>query len=232
MRVGPRYPGPMNLRSLRSLFLACLVLASCAAPSSDNGQSNTTSILQVRARDNGTQVSVDGYVTVAPGTFVSAMDDEGFALQDDTGGIYVKLADKLDFGVGTHVRVTGTLNEESQLRILESDPASVETLSGTRLFTPRDVTTGGVGDSTEGLLVRVSGTVTQTFVDDSPYGYKLYFNDGSGEVQIFVHASAGFDPAALRAITLGQHLQVTGFSSRYETVYELAPRQPDDLVVQ
>lgn len=57
-------------------------------------------------------------------------------------------------------------------------------------------------------------------------------SDGSGEVQIFVHASAGFDPAALRAITLGQHLQVTGFSSRYETVYELAPQQSSNLVLQ
>ncbi|MBM7114433.1 DNA-binding protein [Archangium primigenium] len=189
-------------------------------------------IAEARALAKGTQVTVEGYVTVAPGTFVSAMNNEGFAIQDATGGIYVKLAQKLDFGVGTRVRVTGTLKDEAQLRILESEPASVEKLSGTQKIESRDVTTGGINESTEGLLVRASGNVTRIFEDDSPYGYKLYFNDGSGEVQIFVHVSAGFEPDRLRAITAGQHLQVTGFSTQYKTTYELAPRQPSDLVVQ
>ncbi len=42
----------------------------------------------------------------------------------------------------------------------------------------------------------------------------------------------GFDPAALRAIQLGQHLEVTGHSTQYETIYEVAPRQPSTLVLR
>lgn len=208
----------------RLFLLSLLVLAACG--------DSSTPISEARARDNGTQVTVEGYVTVQPGGFASAMGNEGFALQDSTGGIYVKLAQKLDFGLGTHVRVKGTLNEESKLRILESEPASVEKLEGTQQVSPRDVTTGGVNESTEGLVVRVSGNVSQAFQDDSPYGYKLYVNDGSGEVQVFFHVSAGFDPNTLRALPVGQHIQVTGFSAQYETTYEVAPRQPSDLVVQ
>jgi DNA/RNA endonuclease YhcR with UshA esterase domain len=94
---------------------------------------------------------------------------------------------------------------------------------------PKDVTTGGVNESVEGALVKVSGNVTQTFQDDSPYGYKLYINDGSGEVQVFVHVSAGFDPNMLRALTAGQRITVTGLAAQYETTYEVAPRQPSDL---
>ena len=218
----------LNLSSLRFLLLTCSLSTACGDSATNTG----LPITEARARANGTQVTVDGYVTVAPGTFESAMGNDGFALQDATGGIYVKLAQKLDFGVGTRVRVTGTLNEEAQLRILESEPASVEKLSGTQQVAVQDVTTGGINESTEGLLVRASGNVTRTFADDSPYGYKLYFNDGSGEVQIFVHVSAGFETAQLRAITAGQRLQVTGFSTQYKTTYELAPRQPSDLVVQ
>lgn len=217
----------LNLSSLRVLLLTCALSTACGG-----SPSTALPITEARSSADGTQVTVEGYVTVAPGTFVSAMSNEGFALQDATGGIYVKLAQKLDFGVGTRVRVTGTVKDEARLRILESEPSAVETLSGTQQTSPRTVTTGDINESTEGLLVRASGNVTRVFEDDSPYGYKLYFNDGSGEVQIFVHVSAGFDPAKLRAITAGQRLQVTGFAAQYKSTYELAPRQPSDLVVQ
>ncbi len=50
--------------------------------------------------------------------------------------------------------------------------------------------------------------------------------------QVYIHGSAGFDPDTLRALTGGKHLQVTGFSAQYETTYEVAPRQPSDIVVQ
>ncbi len=220
---------PSQLLPRLPLLLALAVLAACEGTPP---QTPATPITEARAREKGTQVTVEGYVTVAPGAFVSAMENEGFALQDDTAGIYVKMATKLDFGLNTRVRVTGTLNEEARLRILEAEPASVEKLEGTRQVTPQDKRTGDINEASEGLLVRATGNLTRTFEDDLPYGYKLYFDDGSGEVQIFVHVSAGFDPATLRAITAGQRLQVTGFAAQYKSTYELAPRQPSDLVVQ
>jgi DNA/RNA endonuclease YhcR with UshA esterase domain len=225
--------GHMNsLPSIRVLLGLLTLSALMACGNSTPEPSKSTPVTQARTRDNGTQVTVEGYVSVRPGAFVSAMGNEGFALQDTTGGIYVKLAEKLGFGEGAHVRVTGTLNEEAGLRILESEPASVETLEGTQPVSAKEVGTGSVQEPVEGLLVRVSATVTQAFVDDSPYGYKLYVDDGSGEVQVFVHVSAGFDPATLRALKVGQQVQVTGFAAQYETVYEVAPRQPSDLVAR
>ncbi|MHA7631771.1 DNA-binding protein [Corallococcus sp. M7] len=189
------------------------------------------SIEDARSRSNGSEVTVEGSVTVAPGTFSSAMGDEGFAIQDDTGGIYVKLEEKLSFGLGARVRVTGTLDEQNMLRILKSVPEDVDLKSGTEQVSPQEVTTGGVNESVEGELIRVSGAITQAFQDDSPYGYKLYIDDGSGEVQVFVHVSAGFDKAALQALTVGQHITVVGFGAQYETTYEVAPRMPGDLSV-
>ena len=84
---------------------------------------------------------------------------------------------------------------------------------------PEDVSTGGVGEATEGKLVRVTGRVTQTFQDDAPYGYTLYVNDGSGEVQIFVHLFPGVPASTLRALTTAQTIQVTGLSAQYESTY-------------
>jgi DNA/RNA endonuclease YhcR with UshA esterase domain len=221
------------------VLLGILSLAAFAAcgdsgtrPPDKTPQTRAIPISQARTQDNGATVTVEGYVTVPPGKFLSATGDEGFALQDDTGGIYVKMAEKLDFGLGARVRVTGKLNEVTGLRILESETASVEKLEGTRQVAPKDMSTGEVREPNEGLLVRVSGNVVEVFKDDSPYGYSLFLDDGSGWVQLYVHVSAGFDPETLRTLTLGQRIQVTGFASQYETTYEVAPRQPSDLVVQ
>ncbi|MBN8471133.1 DNA-binding protein [Corallococcus exiguus] len=188
-------------------------------------------IEDARSRSNGSEVVVEGAVTVAPGTFSSALGDEGFAIQDDSGGIYVKLEEKLSFGLGARVRVSGTLDEQNMLRILKSVPEDVDLKSGTEQVSPKEVTTGGVNESVEGQLIRASGAITQAFQDDSPYGYKLYIDDGTGEVQVFVHVSAGFDKASLQALTVGQRIAVVGLAAQYETTYEVAPRMPGDLSV-
>src|SRR5919106_6212015 len=49
------------------------------------------SIAQARSLPLGTVVTIDGLVTVASGTFSSSTFDQGFAIQDNTGGIYVSV---------------------------------------------------------------------------------------------------------------------------------------------
>ncbi|RKG65757.1 DNA-binding protein [Corallococcus sp. CA054B] len=215
---------PLSRRGALTLLGAfVLALAGCQP---------VLSIEDARSRSNGSEVTVEGSVTVAPGAFSSALGDEGFAIQDDTGGIYVKLEEKLSFEPGARVRVTGRLDEQNQLRILKSVPGDVELKSGTEQVSPKEVTTGGVNESVEGQLIHVSGAITQAFQDDSPYGYKLYIDDGTGEVQVFVHVSGGFDKAALQALSVGQRIAVAGLAAQYETTYEVAPRMPSDLSVQ
>ena len=217
------------LPSMRRARIGIAALALLAACGDDPA---VPSVAQARAQGNGTTATVDGYVTVAPGAFESAMGDPGFALQDDSGGIYVKITSRLTFPLGSRVRVTRTLAEQAKFRILSAEQASVQQLSGSRTVIPENVTTGGVGEATEGKLVRVTGRVTKTFFDDSPYGYKLYVNDGSGEVQIFVHLFPGVPTSTLRALTTAQTIQVTGLSAQYESTYEVAPRQAADIVVK
>jgi DNA/RNA endonuclease YhcR with UshA esterase domain len=213
----------------RFLLLTLSVLVACG---DDSEQPSATPIAEARNRATGAEVTVEGYVTVQPGAFSSALGNEGFALQDNSGGIYVKLAQKLEFGLGTRVRVKGTLNEENNLRILESEPGSVETLSGTQQVAPSTVSTGTVREPTEGLLVRVTATVTQPLQDELPYGYQLYVDDGSGEVQVYIHPTAGFTPESVSGLTVGQTIEVTGLPAQYESTYEVAPRQPSDIVLK
>lgn len=232
-------PRSLSVRSVRShsgglsiLVVAALSLLMPACAGKKPLPSTTPPIPEARAQANGSEVTIEGTVTVPPGTFKSALEDEGFAVQDDSGGIYVKMTEKQAFGLGAKVRVTGTLDEQNKLRILKAEPAGVKVLDGTQQVSPKTVGTGAVNENIEGQLVQVSGNVTKTFQNDSPYGYKLYIDDGSGEVQVFVHVSAGFDKAALQALTANQRITVVGLTAQYETTYEVAPRHPSDLIAE
>jgi DNA/RNA endonuclease YhcR with UshA esterase domain len=224
-------PHMMSVRILRSnsgwLSIALGAALTFLLPACGH---SFTSIAEARALATGTQATIEGTVTVPPGAFGSAMDDRGFAVQDSSGGVYVKLAEKLSFGLGDKVRVTGTLDEQNMLRILKAEPTGVEQLKGTaQQVSPKSVGTGAVNESVEGQLVKVSGKVTRTFEDDAPYGYKLYINDGTGEIQIFAHLSMGIAQETLQALTEGQEITVVGFAAQYNTTYEVAPRTPADL---
>jgi len=53
---------------------------------------------------------------------------------------------------------------------------------------PLPVATGAVGEATEGKLVRIRGTITQPIINDLPFGFIIFINDGTGEVHAFVCA--------------------------------------------
>jgi DNA/RNA endonuclease YhcR with UshA esterase domain len=106
----------------------------------------------------------------------------------------------------------------------------VTILTGTRTVAPMAVATGGVDESVEGRLVSVSGTLTREIVDDAPYGLKVYIDDGSGEVQVFVHLVGGVGVVDTAGLTLGSSIAVVGLAAQYESTYEVAPRVAADLI--
>lgn len=212
--------------ALRST-LAAVCLISCREPAEPD-----LSIAAAREQADGSEVTVKGHVSVAPGTFTSATFEQGFAIADGGAGIYVKMDEAATLALGDRVEVTGVLGQMAKMRVVTAEPAGVAALGEAMAVAPEAVATADVDEEVEGRLVKVTGAVTQGFVDDSPYGYKLWVDDGSGQIQIFVHVSAGFDAAALQAIAPGQTLAVTGLAFQYEDTYEVAPRSPADLVVQ
>jgi uncharacterized protein YdeI (BOF family) len=166
-------------------------------------------------------------VTVAAGSFVSSTFDEGFALQDKSGGIYVSLATNTGLQLGDQAEVTGQLQKSFDLLILvPAGPSDVKQKGHGRPVTPEAVNTGSVNEATEGRLIVVEGTISQAVSSDLPYGYKFYVNDGSGEIQIFVSASRKLD---LSGLSLGQPVHVVGFSGQFETTYEVQPRVQADI---
>jgi len=213
--------------------LLALVLVSTATgsamPPANPPAPPAISIDEARSLPLGTVVTIDGSVTVASGKFSSSTFDEGFAIQDNTGGIYVSTSDNLGLAPRQQVRVTGTLAEVVLPGLLVLANVTEVKPHGTG---PKvqvlPVATGDVGEETEGTIVRITGTITQPIVNDLPFGFIVVVNDGSGEVNVFVCASTGINVSGLSP---GQTIEVTGFSGQFADHFEVDPRTQADIRV-
>ena len=95
---------------LQILTIVTLLFAPLTGPISQGApEPKTISIAEARSLPLGTIVTIDGSVTVPSGAFNSSTFDQGFAIQDRTGGIYVSTPDNLGFTTRQQVRVTGRL---------------------------------------------------------------------------------------------------------------------------
>ena len=210
--------------------LVCLVtFGSGANVFAKPAAQKVISIAEARSLSLGTVVTIDGSVTVPSGAFSSSTFDQGFAIQDRTGGIYVSTPDNLGFDLRQQVRVTGTLADTVLPGLLVLvDVTKVKAHGAGPKVQPLPVATGDVGEATEGSLVRITGTITQPIINDLPFGFIIFLNDGSGEIHVFVCASTGIDVSGL---SQGQTIEVTGFSGQFADSFEVDPRNQGDIKV-
>lgn len=215
---------------LVSLLFLVNVASGHAMPYAPTAPPNKPiSIADARSLPLGTVVTIEGTITVPSGAFSSSTFDQGFAIQDRTAGIYVSTADNLGFAFGQRVRVTGTLADTVLPGLLVLVDVTVDkSVPGGQKITPLPVATGDVGEATEGTLVQLTATISQPIVNDLPFGFIIFVNDGSGEVHVFVCASTGIDVSGL---SQGQTIQVTGISGQFADSFEVDPRVQSDIKV-
>lgn len=209
---------------------ACILPACLLAVCSPITRAEIVSIADARA-SSGNVLTIRGTVTAAAGAFASSTFDQGFALQDETGGIYVTMADNAGLTRGRNVRVTGTLGDDGYgLTVLRvAAVADVERATALPASSPLVVATGDVGEATETVLITVSGVVTRGPTDDMPYGYSVFIDDGSGETQVFIPASTGVNPFRIPFVKVGNSIRVTGVGGQYQSQYEVLPRARGDI---
>lgn len=215
---------------LQILTIVALLITAIPSPISlQSPEPKTIKIAEARSLPLGTIVTIDGSVTVPSGAFSSSTFDQGFAIQDRTGGIYVSTADNLGFGLRQQVRVTGRLADTVLPGLLVLvDVTDVKAHGAGPKVQPEPVATGDVSEDTEGRLVTITGTISQPIVNDLPFGFIIFVNDGTGEVHSFVCASTGIDVSGL---SQGQTVQITGFSGQFASDFEVDPRIQDDIRV-
>jgi DNA/RNA endonuclease YhcR with UshA esterase domain len=180
-------------------------------------------IAAARAQAQGT-VTVMGLVTVPSGRFRSSSEDEGFALNDQTGGIWVSVAKNLHLHRGERVLVTGTLGTGAGKLQINAEPAQIRRLPGRALR----VATGSIGTATLGDIVTIEGMVTTAPQKDESYGWKMWVDDGTGAAMVYLNASTDIDAHA-RYLRKGRRIRVTGFGNQYNTSFEVDPRGRQDL---
>jgi uncharacterized protein YdeI (BOF family) len=215
---------------LQILTIVTLLITTFAAPiNPQSPEPKTITIAEARSLPLGTIVTIDGVVTVPSGAFNSSTFDQGFAIQDRTGGIYVSTPNNLGFTLRQQVRVTGKLADTVLPGLLVLvDVTDVKAHGSGPKVRPLAVATGDVGEATEGSLVTITGTITQPIVNDLPFGFIVFINDGSGEVHSFVCASTGIDVSGLSP---GQTVEITGFSGEFAGSFEVDPRIQSDIRV-
>jgi len=215
---------------LQILTIVTLLITTFAAPiNPQSPEPKTITIAEARSLPLGTIVTIDGVVTVPSGAFNSSTFDQGFAIQDRTGGIYVSVPDNLGFTLRQQVRVTGKLADTVLPGLLVLvDVTDIKAHGSGPKVRPAPVATGDVGEATEGSLVTITGTITQPIVNDPPFGFIIFVNDGSGEVHSFVCTSTGIDVSGLSP---GQTVEITGFSGEFAGSFEVDPRIQGDIRV-
>jgi DNA/RNA endonuclease YhcR with UshA esterase domain len=218
-----RMRGLMHI-ALYLLMFTLLLPSSLAAPLA----APTIDIDDARSLPLGSAVTIKGTVTVPSGVFESGTFDKGFAIQDKTGGIYVSVPVDLGLRIGEQVEVTGDLADSFGLLILTTSADGIKRKGDGRPVAIESVATGAVNETTEGRLLEISGVVTQPVGDDLPYGYRLFVDDGSGEIQVFVYASTGID---LSGIQPGQSVRAIGMGAQFADHYEITPRFASDIQV-
>jgi len=189
----------------------------------------TCFIDQARHQPNGAEVVVTGNVIVTSGVFGSANLDQGFAIQDVTGGIYVTSDRQHDVQLGKTVTVTGQLTDDGhgqRMLALKTWHASERPLLP---IAPFMTSTAQAGKSLDGQLVTVRGQIVKPLQDDAPYGDRLWIADEIGEIQIYIAKSTGIAPQELPFLAVGRTIQVTGLSSQFDDNDEVMPRSRQDI---
>ena len=145
---------------------------------------------------DGATVTIQGVLTTDLGALEGGRT---VFVQDPSGGIalYLDAAATGAGGIGTWIRVTGTIDTRFSQRTLRVSLAAVEALGVSPLPAPILTSTGAIGESVEGARVAMTGTVVEAPSSLSD-GTGLLIDDGSGPVRIVVTPAALSDLAVAR----------------------------------
>ncbi|MGZ8481759.1 MAG: lamin tail domain-containing protein [Candidatus Limnocylindria bacterium] len=199
--------------------------APTPAPTATPGPT-PVSIAAARALANGTPVTIEA--TALTG---STFSDGGGHLADDSGGIAVIVEDG-SFNGGSRLVVSGTLDDRFAQRTIRARAADVRVLGPGSAPQPTIVTTGSIGEATEGRLVRLPATVRAA---PTALSAALAFevDDGSGAARVVVGSATGVDTASWAT---GATIEIVGIVGQRDSSgtgtsgYRVQPRSQADVL--
>lgn len=186
-------------------------------------------IHQARQQPDGAEVLITGRVTVPDGLFESANLDKGFAIQDSTGGIYISTTHSLNLDLDEPIEVDGVLRNDGHGQRIVKLKAWHHRDRSSSVIAPTSASLREAGRRLDGVLVTVQGRIIRPLQEDAPYGDRLWIEDHTGQIQIYIPKSTHIRPQQLPFLEPGRTIRVTGFSSQYDDNDEVIPRLVEDI---
>ena len=217
----------LQLETASALLAIAILVLTASITSVSQAKVPVVSIANSKKMPLGTAVTIQGTVTLASGTFRSSFSDYGFQVQDKTSGTYVSIKTDLHLTVGQKVRLTGKIAKTPLgFQMVETDENSVQVLGGTGHTKPIDIATGEVDDSVRGRLIKITGTITKPVDPDTPYGFRVTIDDGTGLLIAYVSTSSG---VTQDDFVVGHDIQMIGIAGKFRQQPQIYPRAPGDV---
>ncbi len=181
----------------------------------------------------GATVTVEGTVVRAE----SFQNGFRLTLDDGTGqvvlllwlSVYDQLPDPSGLREGARVRTTGTLEEyRGQREVVPTQGADVTITQPAEVPPRREIASITAADL--GATVTVEGTVTRS--DPFSQGYRVWVDDGSGEILVLLWQNIYERVTGRERLAPGARVQVTGAVEEYRGTLELVPPLPGDVTVR
>jgi len=181
----------------------------------------------------GATVTVEGTVIAAE----SFQNGFRLTLDDGTGQVvlllwlsaYDRLADPARLQTGVRVRATGELDEyRGQREVVPARGSDVIITQAAPAPAQRDI--ASITPADMGAVVAVEGTVTRS--EPFSQGYRVWIDDGSGEIMLLLWENIYGRVAGRERLTAGARVQAIGIVEEYRGTLEIIPQLPGDITVQ
>jgi DNA/RNA endonuclease YhcR with UshA esterase domain len=181
----------------------------------------------------GATVTVEGTVIAAE----SFQNGFRLTLDDGTGQVvlllwlsaYDRLADPARLQTGVRVRATGELDEyRGQREVVPARGSDVIITQAAPAPAQRDI--ASITPADMGAVVAVEGTVTRS--EPFSQGYRVWIDDGSGEIMLLLWENIYGRVAGRERLTAGARVQAIGIVEEYRGTLEIIPQLPGDVTVQ
>ena len=170
---------------------------------------------QLTGAYTGQVLMTTGVVTGVFGNLATIQDGSG-----PYSGIWI-FGSNVPLTVGDAVEVTGTVTEYFSLTEL-INPSVVITAQGAALPAPQVLATSAVADEQwEGVLVRVTGDVTQAALGNNEWA----LSDGSGDIRV---DDRGYNAILTGGVVLGNTWEITGPLDFTFSNFKIQPRNSAD----
>ncbi|MDY0394648.1 DUF5689 domain-containing protein [Virgibacillus halophilus] len=178
-----------------------------------------TNLDQVRTMGENQQVTAQGIVVSEPGLFGA----QGFYMQDETGGIYVYQSTE-GIHAGDVVSVTGKLaKHNSELEITNPNIIKIDTAD-----IPKPKVVEQLSEKNQGELVQLNDVTVKNIHQAAGNAFEFDVTKGKYTTSVRIDSRTGIDLDKF-PYQEGDVIDIAGISAVFNGVYQLKPRQWQDL---